>query len=267
MRPLLSICIPTFNRGPMVEKLVRHLLAIDGPFEICVEVDGGTDDSLSRLQPLASHRCSVGFAPNAGRAAALHRAVDASHGQFVMLFDDDDWLDHEGLQDVLRDCAASLPHGVIGYIYHLADADGLRVGSPFPKGQSNLLRLRADEKVTGDKKEVVVGDLLKAAMRGRDGLHRRIPTSLFWARLALQGDVICRDLVIGRKTYRVGGMSDTIDRLKRANSVPMVWLHAARLRGFVRGKYRSMTYAAKSFVALLAYGLLAANEGIAGLRR
>lgn len=250
---LLSICIPSFNRAAIVENLVASLLEQEGAFEIRVHVDGATDDTMERLARLADHRLFVSTACNQGRAGALNAAIRAARGQFIMIFDDDDLLWPCGLSQVLADCARGVPDSVAGFIYHLADASGSRVGTAFRGDRSNFLALRADWGVTGDKKEVVLAELLKKAVAGGSSHYRRIPTSLFWSRIALRHDIICRNVIIGRKYYMEGGMTAGIRRLKSANAWPMVLLYATHLRGFVMGRYRSPSYALRAAASLLVH--------------
>lgn len=257
---LLSIAIPTYNRADLVARLVAKLLALPGDFEICVQDDGSTDDTATRLADLrgsAGGRLRVGSGPNRGRAAALAAAVAMAQGRFIMLFDDDDSLSPSGLAAVLADCATELPAGCAGHIYHLADGDtDKRLGSAFPVGRSNLLALRADHAVEGDKKEVVLATVLRAAMQPAE-TARRVPTSLYWARIALKHDVICHNLVIGTKTYHPGGMSATIRRLKQENAAPLLRLNRVRLWAFLRGRYRSAAYAFRALAGLGWHGMQA----------
>ena len=251
---LLSICIATFNRAGLVEHLVRSVLGMPGSFEICVHVDGSTDDTIQRLSLIDDPRLRVTSDVNCGRAVSLVAAVNNASGRYCMLFDDDDELSDEGLARVLKDCAEPLPEGCVGRIYHLADELGARGGSPFPVARSNLIALRADHAVTGDKKEVVLTEPLRAAML-TDKAYRRVPTSLYWARLALTHDVLCVNEVIGTKTYLAGGMSDSIYRLKRENIHPLILLQEVRLAAFSSRRYRSWRFALRSFIALIIYSV------------
>lgn len=255
--PLLSICIPTYNRHASLLPLVRRLLDSPGDFELCVAIDGSTDGSEAALATLADARLVVSSGPNRGRAAALAAAAGLARGRYLMLFDDDDTLTADGLATVLADCAAPLPAGCLGYVYHLGDESGQRCGSAFPCERTNLLQLRADLGVRGDKKEVVLASALRQAMARGPANYRRVPTSLYWSRLALFGDVICRHVVIGVKRYLPGGMSQRVRGLKAANAYPMLLLYLTHLRGF-GSRYRSLLFALRACAALPVYALLAA---------
>lgn len=250
MSPLLSICIPSYNRQQLLSNLVLALLAEDGSFEIRVHDDGSNDGTAVALSSIESPRLHVTLSENAGRAAALANAVSAAEGKFTMLFDDDDELYPEGLARVLEDCAQPLPAGAAGYIYHLTDDCGQRLGDGFKCPRTNFLKLRNDFRIRGDKKEVVRTDLLKPIIMQTSNLGRRVPTSLYWTTIALNHDIICRDFEIGRKHYEKGGMSHRIRHLKSANPRPLVALYRVHARGFLRGRFLSPVALSRAMLAL-----------------
>jgi glycosyltransferase involved in cell wall biosynthesis len=248
--PDLSICIPSYNRRELILALVTWLLEQEGRFEIRVHDDGSKDGTAEALSGLNDPRLHVTFSENAGRAAALAKAVGGASGRFTMLFDDDDELYPEGLARVLEDCARPLQTGIAGYIYHLTDEAGNRLGDMFTITRTNFLKLRNDFRIRGDKKEVVLTELLKPIVVETHNLGRRVPTSLYWATIALKYDVICRNLEIGRKYYQKGGMSDRIEHLKGVNPRPLVALYRVHAAGFLRGRYRSPMAAGRAMLAL-----------------
>lgn len=260
---LLSICIPTFNRADRVFRLVSGLLALPGDFEVCVHDDGSSDDTYARLSEIGDPRLHLSRSSNEGRAQALRLAIGCASGRFAMFQDDDDLLYPEGLAAVLADCAAPLPEGCAGSVYHLEDERGKRIGGDFPVARSNLLALRADRGVTGDKREVVLRSLLLAAM-DVPGRPRRVPTSLYWTRLAHGHDILCRNVTIGRKSYLAGGMSDRIAALKAANPRPMYLLARARVAAFAAGRYRSPGFLLRSLAGVALHG---ARTVLGGTRR
>lgn len=254
MVPLLSICIPTYNRADRVVALARRFLSVAGPFEVCVHVDGSTDGTWEDLTALTDARLRLTVGPNRGRAAALVAACRAARGRFVMIFDDDDDIYPAGLELVLEDCGALTAGDALGYIYHMQGEDGQRIGDAFPRERTNFLALRADDRVRGDKKEVVQAEALKQALYEGDGRYRRVPTSLLWARLALRGDVLCRNTVIGRKVYLADGMTANASRNKRQNAFPLFLLYAVHAQGFIQGRYRSLRFLARATGAMIFHG-------------
>jgi glycosyltransferase involved in cell wall biosynthesis len=232
------------------------MLNCAGNFEICVHDDGSSDPTAKKLSEICDPRLSISSSGNQGRARALATAVARARGRFIMLFDDDDDLSPQGLWRVLSDCEAPLPESAIGYVYHLMGDAGETLGSEFPVARANLLKLRKDLHVKGDKKEVVLSALLKPVVGKASTLGKRVPTSLYWSTLAMEGDVICRNLVIGRKSYLKSGMSDQIRKLKRRNSKAMVELYKIHVRAFLRKRYSSSYQVARSAGALVWYMLV-----------
>jgi glycosyltransferase involved in cell wall biosynthesis len=253
---LLSICVPTFNRCERIVELVQGLLDMPGSFEICVHDDGSNDDTLRFLRSICDSRLVVSSAKNQGRSAALVEAISNARGNFIMLFDDDDSLSTEGLMKILADCKLSLPAGCVGYIYHLSDVEGDRIGTDFPVTRANFLSLRADYGVVGDKKEVVRADALKSVLYKPDASYRRTPTSLLWAKLALKYDVICRNESVGIKVYLPSGMSSAVRRLKVENAYPQVLQKAALIKGYFFGRYHSIPYAGRAVIGVAYYSIL-----------
>jgi hypothetical protein len=182
-----------------------------------------------------------------------------------MLFDDDDSMSAAGLNAVLEDCARDLPEGCLGYIYHLADHSGRQLGTSFPVSRANFLELRADMGVSGDKKEVVLASALRQVCATGSRRFRRVPTSLWWSRLALTGDVICKNVVVGQKHYLVGGLSDNIELIKRLNAYPMMQLNWVRLQGYVRRRYQSRGFLIRALVGLGYYSMLSFGATIRDL--
>ena len=255
--PLLSVCIPTFNRRDALGRLVDKFRHIDG-VEVCVYVDGSTDGTVELLHDMGLNAPCIRVAngENRGRASALLGAISLATAPFVMLFDDDDDVCVSGVEALLP-LLKDLPADTCGYICHMNDEHGKRLGTAFPMERSNFLKLRFDQGVVGDKKEVVRTDLLRTVLYDVPRGVRRSPTSLLWIRLALLYDVVCVDLVLGVKRYLPEGYTKTISRLKLDNPVPMRRVNQLRVHGYFRGRYRSITAMLRSLAAMGAYAVYA----------
>jgi len=260
LEPTLSICIPTYNRRELIFALVDSIIKLHGSFEVCVHIDGSTDDTLACLQTIPDDRLRLSSSSNRGRACSIVQAVRSSRGRYIMLFDDDDKLYPEGLQRILADCSLTADVPAAGFIYHMDDELGKRLGSPFPCEYSNFLALRADSTVIGDKKEVVLGDLVRKACKDLDGGYRRVPTSLLWSRVALTDDIVCRHVSVGRKIYLNTGMTANIRNLKQESAWPMAKLYATQVEGYFYGRYRSAGFAVKALVGLVFYTVLSVPD-------
>lgn len=247
---LLSVCIPTYNRGNQVKALTKKILAISPDVEVCVHVDGSTDDTLNEMKELekTTPNVRVTSSENQGRAHALLHSIKMASASFVMLYDDDDDIYTENCRSLLTELR-ELPSDLCGVICHMCDESGSRLGTAFPENRSNFFKLRYDQEVLGDKKEIVRTELLKSVLYEVSPDIRRAPTSILWNRLALQYDVLCRDIILGTKRYMPDGYTKSIARLKRANPDPMREVNLLRIRGYLKGRYSSLRPAIRSLVA------------------
>lgn len=96
-RPLVSVIIPTFNRGWIVDEAIQSVLAQTYPhFELIVVDDGSTDQTPSILQEYQD-RIRIIRQANQGVSAARNHGVDAAQGAFVAFLDSDDLWQTEKL--------------------------------------------------------------------------------------------------------------------------------------------------------------------------
>lgn len=106
--PVLSICVPTYNRRPMLERNVRfHLDAfrrLGIPFEMVIVDDRSTDGTHEYLESLAgvpeiSHYRRV---KNSGFLSNYAFAMQHARGKYALFLGDDDLLIPEKVSDYLR---------------------------------------------------------------------------------------------------------------------------------------------------------------------
>ena len=93
--PLVSAVIPTFNRGPLLERAIGSVLAQTyRPVEIIVVNDGSTDDTAARVGRLDIPGLRYFHTrANAGAAAARNLGIAEARGDLIAFLDaDDEWL-------------------------------------------------------------------------------------------------------------------------------------------------------------------------------
>ena len=97
-KPLVSVVIPTYNRGALIAQTIESVLAQDLPpesVEIIIVDDGSTDETFDILQRLYSSHGQVRLfqTSNGGVAAARNFGVEQARGEFIAFLDHDDlWL-------------------------------------------------------------------------------------------------------------------------------------------------------------------------------
>ena len=90
--PLVSVVIPSYNRGWVVQEAIESVLGQDyDDFELIVVDDGSTDETRDILA--AYDNITVLEQSNQGVSAARNKGVAHANGTFIAFLDSDDvWL-------------------------------------------------------------------------------------------------------------------------------------------------------------------------------
>ena len=91
--PLVSVIIPTYNRGWILKEAINSVLAQDfTDFELIVVDDGSTDNTQDILSSYKED-IVVLMQDNKGVSSARNRGIVSASGQFIAFLDSDDlWL-------------------------------------------------------------------------------------------------------------------------------------------------------------------------------
>jgi len=108
--PLISICIPTYNRAisikRLLDKLVPQVSKVPGEVEICISNNCSTDDTRDVILGYKKeHDDLINYNENdenLGFDRNLLKAISLARGRFVWLFGDDDSLIDDGVERVLE---------------------------------------------------------------------------------------------------------------------------------------------------------------------
>jgi glycosyltransferase involved in cell wall biosynthesis len=91
-RPLVSCIMPTRNRRPFVPKAIEYFLRQDYPHSELVILDDG-DDRIADLIPDVPAVRYIALSQRLRLGPKRNAAIDASRGQIILHWDDDDWMD------------------------------------------------------------------------------------------------------------------------------------------------------------------------------
>ena len=93
--PLISVIIPTYNRGPLLGRAIDSVLAQSyGNIEVIVVDDGSNDDSEAVVRSILDARLFyIRLEKNLGGAMARNTGIRAAKGQYIAFQDsDDEWM-------------------------------------------------------------------------------------------------------------------------------------------------------------------------------
>lgn len=94
-KPLVTVVMPTFNRGELLAEAVRSVIAQTYQhWELILVDDGSTDGSIAPLEALDEPRLRIVRQPHCGRVARLRNlGAAAGSGDYIAFLDSDDlWL-------------------------------------------------------------------------------------------------------------------------------------------------------------------------------
>jgi poly-beta-1,6 N-acetyl-D-glucosamine synthase len=109
--PFVSIIVPVFNEGKVLESSIESLLELDyANYEIIIVNDGSSDDTAEVGERLVGYRngrlglvkVSLINKPNGGKAKALNAGIQYSEAQFVLCMDGDSQLSEQTLKVAVR---------------------------------------------------------------------------------------------------------------------------------------------------------------------
>jgi glycosyltransferase involved in cell wall biosynthesis len=124
--PLVSIIIPTYNRGWILKEAIDSVLAQDFQYYELIVVDDGSTDNTSEILDSYGQDIIVLRQANQGVSAARNRGIAEAGGHLVAFLDSDDrWLPRKLSQQV--DFFNSTPDAVINQTEEIWIRNGLRV--------------------------------------------------------------------------------------------------------------------------------------------
>ncbi len=91
--PTISVIIPLYNKGTIIERTVKSVLAQTYPyFELIIVNDGSTDNSVKIVQQIKDERIKLVHQKNAGPSAARNTGVRNAQTGWIVFLDGDDEL-------------------------------------------------------------------------------------------------------------------------------------------------------------------------------
>lgn len=105
--PMISLVVPAFNEGLVIQPAVRSLLELDYPnYEVLVIDDGSTDDTYEKAMVVAAESQTIPVRVitkrNGGKSDALNTGMTQARGEFILNMDGDTKLSSNTLRLCVR---------------------------------------------------------------------------------------------------------------------------------------------------------------------
>ena len=119
-RPLISVAIPTYNRGRLLEETLASILPqTDESVEVVVYDTGSADDTSERVEKLAQDSPALRFFSVAERHSldeTLLRLLDVCRGEYVWFFSSDDQMNPGAIEAVRKRILGTRERPALVYI-------------------------------------------------------------------------------------------------------------------------------------------------------
>jgi len=120
--PLVSLCIPTYNRAPylkaLLQSIVDYLPTNERRLEILVADNAGADDTPAVVDAFRGQLPTLEYyrnPENVGTELNLLGLVERSKGSYIWLFGDDDLFRANGIEAVLASLSDGPDYVVLNY--------------------------------------------------------------------------------------------------------------------------------------------------------
>ena len=91
-KPILSICIPTYNRKNKLRSLLKSIKSgYEKEIEVVIVDDGSEDGTADYCNKLTCNfNLILNVQKNQGRSSALYNSIKKARGEFIIIMDSDD---------------------------------------------------------------------------------------------------------------------------------------------------------------------------------
>lgn len=253
--PLLSICIPTYNRSSLLKRLFDSIDS-SSQLQLVICDDGSTDDTEDVAKEY-SEILNISYfkQSNLGRAIALHNAIKRCEGQYTMIMDSDDYFIPASIDKCLERISLYSNYSAFVFGTLIIKKGATIINNPPDQAITNFTAMRADLGWKNDLKEVVLTKYLQDVNFAPPKGCRRVPTTLLWESISTITPALSFRLPLVVKEYYSDGMTKNLLKLQCTNPGPLIYLNYL----YIYSKnYRSLAFRLKS---IMSYGRFYLHAG------
>ena len=134
-KPLVSICVPTYNRADKLRKSLPKILRQDyAPLEILISDNGSTDETEAVCREAAGRDSRIRYTrhpKNIGLYENHNFLIDQARGEFLCFFHDHDEREDSMIREYVSFLERNPGAGVVCSDWKLIDEEGKELGDRF----------------------------------------------------------------------------------------------------------------------------------------
>ena len=127
-QPLVSIGLPTYNRGALLRRAIESVLAQDYPnLELVISDNASTDETEALCTEFSQKDSRVRYIRqpvNRGMAFNFRTVLEEAHGEYFMWLGDDDWLGANLISRCVRVIVEEPGYAIVGGMPKHCGTDG-----------------------------------------------------------------------------------------------------------------------------------------------
>lgn len=212
---MVTVLTPTYNRAKTLPKLIESLCGqTSTDFQWLVIDDGSTDDTDSIFEELKKYDLPFQWEyykkENGGKHAALNFAHPYIKGEVVLILDSDDYLTPDAIETIENEWPLYRDKAdICGMSYFKGKADGTHLSAANAQDVyiDDDIHYRVNQKIKGDRCEVVRADLLKKYPFPVYPGERFFSEGWLWNTVALNYKTVYRNKTIYICEYLEGGLT------------------------------------------------------------
>lgn len=255
MSLLLSIIIPSHNRRKLLSRCLNTIKSKTKNYEVII-VDDGSNYNVKKSFSIYKKKINVKFfrIQNSGRTSAFFYGIRKAKGKFSIIVDDDDIFLKNGLNKILSILKNNKYYNKNFFVFGTMIKKNSKIIKSIPsKNINNYIKIRADQKIKTDMKEIVATNVLKNIIKNfKIKKFERIPTGLIWAMVSKKNSCKSIDCSIIQKEYLKGGITSQIHLNKLKNPIYMLKLYTIY---YMSKEYNSLSFRCIAIINCLRYSM------------
>lgn len=225
----LTICIPTYNRGYILERALNSLLMqTDKDFEVIIVDDGSTDNSETIINKYIQQKDNWHYIKkekNGGKHTALNRGISCAVGEYFLILDSDDQLTNDCVEKFKAIIYSSQyidsDVSLCGAIGKCRNIKGETIGAYFENDKISYLDMHFFNhgKRYGDCCECIKTSILKQYSWPEDPNTCFIPESYVFDKIGLDYKLVTDNSIFRISEYLNDGITNNIVSFQTKNVV------------------------------------------------